>query len=79
MLVMVDASGRIMVPKAIRQQVGITPGAEVDVSVYGAGVQITPGPRTASLTRDEHGHLVALGTGVLDDATLYALIDAGRR
>jgi bifunctional DNA-binding transcriptional regulator/antitoxin component of YhaV-PrlF toxin-antitoxin module len=68
-----------MVPKAIRQAVGIRPGGEVDVSVYGAGVQITPGPRTARLVRDEYGHLVAQGTGTLDDATMYALIDAGRR
>ncbi|MDR1214296.1 MAG: AbrB/MazE/SpoVT family DNA-binding domain-containing protein [Propionibacteriaceae bacterium] len=79
MLVKVDASGRIMVPKTIRQAVGISPGLEVDVSVYGAGVQITPGPRTAALVRDQHGHLVAQGSGVLDDATMYALIDAGRR
>ncbi|MDR1188677.1 MAG: AbrB/MazE/SpoVT family DNA-binding domain-containing protein [Bifidobacteriaceae bacterium] len=79
MLVRVDSSGRVMVPKTMRQAVGIRPGAEVDVSVHGSGVQITPGQGAARLVRDEHGHLVALGTGVLDDATMYALIDAGRR
>jgi len=75
----VDATGRIMIPKALRTALGLGPGTRVDVSVYGAGLQITPGGRSVALTRDHNGRLVADGDGSLDDAALFALIDAGRR
>jgi len=75
----VDAAGRVMIPKALRTAVGLLPGTAVDISVYGAGLQITPGGRTARLVRDGTGRLVADGDGSVDDDVLFALIDAGRR
>lgn len=75
----IDAGGRILLPKSLRDALGLTPGSTVDVSHYGNGVQITPGGRTATVTRDENGRLVAQSTTPVDDNTLFALIDAGRR
>jgi len=74
----VDSGGRILVPKALRDAIGLAPGSEVDVSAYGAGIQITPGGRTATLI-EKHGRLVATGDMVVTDDMMYALIDAGRR
>ncbi len=75
----IDAGGRILLPKRLREALGLTPGSTVDISSYGGGVQVTPGGRTARLERDEHGRLVARsGTAVTDDM-MFALIDAGRR
>lgn len=74
-----DSVGRILVPKQLRDALGITPGSVVDISWYGSGVQITPGGRTATLEREADGRLVAAGDTPFDDDVLFALIDAGRR
>lgn len=75
----IDSGGRVVLPKQLRDALGLTPGTRVDVSAYGAGVQITPGGRTARLERTEDGRLVARGTAVVTDDMMYALIDSGRR
>lgn len=57
---------------------GLVPGSEVDISRYGAGLQVIPAGRTARLV-DEAGALVATGDTVIDDDGVFALIEAGRR
>ena len=73
-----DAVGRIVVPKPMRDALGLTAGATVDISRYGAGLQIIPAGRTARVV-DEAGVLVATGKTTIDDETVFGLIDAGRR
>lgn len=75
----VDTMGRIVVPKALRERLGLTPGTRVDISAYGTGLQIVPTGRTARLVRDADGRLVATGDTTIDDDTVFSLIDAGRR
>lgn len=75
----IDSAGRILLPKALRDSLGLAPNSTVDVSPYGAGVQITPGGRTARLERAPDGHLVARSQTVVTDEATFALIDAGRR
>ena len=74
----VDSVGRIVVPKALREAVGLAPGSLVDVSRYGSGLQVTPVGRTARLV-DENGQLVATGNTTITDEDVFGLIDSGRR
>ena len=74
----IDQAGRIVLPKAIRDALGLLPGTKVDISPYGAGAQIVPAGRTARLV-EENGALVAAGETPVDDDMVFALIDAGRK
>jgi AbrB family looped-hinge helix DNA binding protein len=74
----IDQAGRIVLPKAIRDALGLLPGTKVDISPYGAGAQILPAGRTARLV-EEDGVLVAAGETPVDDEVVSALIDAGRK
>ena len=74
----IDSVGRIVVPKPLRDALGLTPGSTVDISRYGAGLQLLPTGRTAQLV-EESGVLVATGDVVIDDDDVFGLIDSGRR
>lgn len=80
MQAVIDQAGRIVIPKALRDGLGLQPGSTVDISAYGAGVLVIPGGRTARLA-EEDGVLVAVSDDdtVLTDEIMYALIDAGRK
>lgn len=78
MEVSLDSVGRIVVPKVLRDALGLHPGSTVDISRYGNGLQIVPTGRTARLV-NEDGALVATGETAIDDDVVFALIDAGRR
>lgn len=73
-----DSVGRIVVPKLLRDALGLAAGSTVDISRYGAGLQLVPSGRTARLV-EEDGVLVATGDTVIDDEVLFGLIDDGRR
>ncbi|MFN2495511.1 MAG: AbrB/MazE/SpoVT family DNA-binding domain-containing protein [Pseudonocardiaceae bacterium] len=74
----IDAVGRIVVPKPLRDALGLVAGSTVDISRYGAGLQLIPTGRTARLV-EESGVLVATGDTVIDDDVVFGLIDTGRR
>ena len=78
MEVRIDDVGRIVVPKPLRDALGLVAGSTLDVSRYGAGLQLVPAGRTARLV-EEAGVLVATGDTEIDDDTVFGLIDAGRR
>ena len=74
----IDSVGRILVPKALRDALGLTAGSTVDISRYGAGLQLIPTGRTARLV-EESGVLVATGETAVDDDVVFGLLDSGRR
>jgi len=78
MKVSVDSAGRIVLPKPLREALGITAGSTVDISRYGAGLHLVPTGRTARLVT-EAGVLVATGDTTVDDDVVFGLIDSGRR
>jgi AbrB family looped-hinge helix DNA binding protein len=74
----VDQVGRIVLPKVLRDRLGLTPGSIVDVSVCGDGLHVAPGGRTARLERHD-GVLVAVSDTVISDDDVSGLVDSIRR
>jgi AbrB family looped-hinge helix DNA binding protein len=74
----IDSVGRIVVPKPLRDALALAPGSTLDISRYGAGLQLLPSGRTARLI-EESGALVATGDTTIDDEVVFGLIDAARR
>lgn len=73
----IDKAGRIVIPRQMREEVGLTPG-EVEVVVDGAGVRIEPVSSDGLVERD--GRLVIPASGEpLTDDDVSALRDADRR
>ena len=67
-----------MVPKPLRDALGLQPGSEVEISRYGAGLQLIPAGRTAQVVL-EGGVPVVTGDTRIDDEIAFGLLDAGRR
>ncbi|MGH8773785.1 MAG: AbrB/MazE/SpoVT family DNA-binding domain-containing protein [Jiangellaceae bacterium] len=73
----IDKAGRLVLPKPLRDRIGLHAGA-VDVFVDGAGLRVEPVARDDLEERD--GRLVVRGSGApIDDDTVQALRDADQR
>ena len=73
----IDKAGRLVIPKRLRDDVGLRPG-EVEVTVDGTGLRVEP---LATESLDERdGRLVIPSAGVpVDDDLVRWLRDAGQR
>lgn len=78
MKITIDAAGRVVVPKALRDALGLVPGALLDVSCDGAALTLVPETRTARIV-EEGDLLVAAGDRRVTDDEIFAQADAGRR
>lgn len=73
----IDKAGRLVIPRALRDQLGLRPGV-VDVVVHGSGLRVEP---LADDTLEErNGRLVIPPSGVVvDDQGVRDLRDADQR
>jgi AbrB family looped-hinge helix DNA binding protein len=73
----IDKAGRLVLPKPLRDRVGLRPG-EVNVFADGAGLRVEPIAR--DVLEERHGRLVVPPSGTpIDDETVRALRDADQR
>ena len=47
----IDSAGRIIVPKALRDELGLTPGRELDIRARDGVLVIEPAPTAVTLVR----------------------------
>jgi AbrB family looped-hinge helix DNA binding protein len=73
----IDSSGRVVVPKPLRDALGLTAESTMDISRYGAGLQLLPVGRTARRV-EESGALVATADIEIDDDVVFGLIGTRR-
>lgn len=62
----IDQAGRLVIPKSIRDLVGLVPG-EVEIVVYGAHIEIAPLWTDELVERDGHLFLADPGLPLTDD------------
>lgn len=73
----IDKAGRLVIPKQLREQVGLAPG-EVEVVADGAGLRVEP--VASGRLVEQKGRPIIAATGTpLDDAAVLALRDADHR
>lgn len=67
----IDKAGRIVVPKPLRDRLGITPGAELEIVEDGAGIRIEPVARAQIV--EVKGRLLIAGGAPIDDELVREL------
>lgn len=73
----IDKAGRLVIPRALREVVGLAPG-DVEITVDGAGLHIAP--LTGDGLADEDGLLVIPGPdATIGDDDVRVLRDADQR
>jgi AbrB family looped-hinge helix DNA binding protein len=73
----IDKAGRLVIPRTLRDRIGLGSGGVVEIDIDGSGLRISP--VVGDRLREEGDLWVIPRTGVpIDDATVHELIDADR-
>jgi AbrB family looped-hinge helix DNA binding protein len=81
MVATIDAAGRIVVPKALRESLGLKAGTRLEVSERDGAIVIQPAPVSMRLVRGPRGPVIEpdepLPTLTADE--VRAILESGRR
>jgi len=73
----IDKAGRLVIPRSLRDRIGLVGGGEVELELDGAAVRIEP--VVGSELREDGGLLFIPATGTpFNGAAVHELIDADR-
>ncbi len=76
----IDKAGRVVLPKAYRDRLGLRPGQELDIDESDSGVVITPVVIEPTILEKSGGPVVVSGEScvVLTDEMVRELLESGR-
>ncbi len=75
----IDAAGRLVVPKSLRDELGFSPGAELELEAVDGRLQIAV-PSRVRVEQGPHGvRFAAADAASLDAERVRDLIERGRR
>jgi AbrB family looped-hinge helix DNA binding protein len=63
----IDKVGRLVIPKQVRDEVGLAPGSTVEVSIDGAGIRVESVTGTGFDERDGFLMIPAVGQPITDE------------
>lgn len=72
----IDRAGRLVIPRALRDRIGLAGGGEVELALDGAGVRVDP--VTDGELEEEDGFLVIPDSAPVTVEMVRELIDADR-
>ena len=79
MKVTIDAAGRLVVPKALRDELGFAPGTELELAAVNGALEVRA-PSRVRIEDGPHGlHFVADDADTLTTEQVRELIERGRR
>lgn len=80
MLVTIDRAGRVVVPKEVRHVLGIEADSELELTVEGDGIRLSPRRRHRSVTVSSDGWpLIEAGDRAITDSDVQRWRDADQR
>ncbi|WP_322749754.1 MULTISPECIES: AbrB/MazE/SpoVT family DNA-binding domain-containing protein [unclassified Frankia] len=80
MITTIDVAGRLVVPKALRERMGLKPGTQIEVEERNGELTLRPvGPRAVAVERDGRTVLTTgTPTPLLEHEDLLRMIDESR-
>lgn len=78
MRVTIDRAGRIVVPKAMRDELGLEPDTPLDIELVDGHLEISPPASSARLVEGPHGLVIETPGATITDAQIRATLEAVR-
>jgi AbrB family looped-hinge helix DNA binding protein len=74
MHVSIDSAGRVVVPKQLRDELGLSPGTPLEIEVVDGHLELsTPHPPAKLITGPHGPSIAAIGTPIADEDVRHAL------
>jgi AbrB family looped-hinge helix DNA binding protein len=78
MRVTIDRAGRIVVPKAMRDELGITPDTPLEIEVVDDHIELSPPPSSARIVEGPCGPVIETSGGTITDEMVRETLEAVR-
>lgn len=77
----IDGAGRVVIPKALRQRLGLGPGAQVEITEQHGLLELSPAPVDVQVEERGYGPVLMPESAVppLTDSDVRAALERGRR